>query len=232
MSSRVEIGGRCQIQTDEWLITIAEVQAQCHRSLGQSSTGWSWNCTNMWLSPPLLSRQDLYCLGESIHLEIEKAYGVPVSQGHEPCTTWTRGLLGERLVTSSGSFTCLPVLTPPTWPYFTLRQAILPWLFCCLKGKKCQQRKSWKYQEDHPTETSYTTDWIPLSEFTEASQDLAVQPQVKLWLFSFTYVISRLFTISHLSAFTCNGCTPPLLLCESLGSASADRYLGLSIACE
>ena len=29
---------------------------------------------------------------------------------------------------------------------------------------------------------------------------------------------------------TCNGCTPPLLLCESLGSALADRYLGLSIA--
>jgi len=46
-------------------------------------------------------------------------------------------------------------------------------------------------QKNHPIETSYATDWIPPSEFTEASRD-----------------IPRLFTISHLSASICNGCTP------------------------
>lgn len=130
MSPRVEIGGRCQIQTDEWLITIAEVQAQCHRSLGQSSIGWSWTCTNMWLSPPLLSRQDLYYLGESIHLEIEKDMAFLFRK----VMSLGRHGLKELLLVAGNIFRKFYVqfvLNLQLADISFLRQDILPWLFCC-----------------------------------------------------------------------------------------------------
>lgn len=38
-------------------------------------------------------------------------------------------------------FYALVCLVPPTWPYFTLRQAILPWFFYYPSEEKCQQRE-------------------------------------------------------------------------------------------
>ena len=115
--------------------------------------GWSWTCTNMWLSPPLLSRQDLYCLGESIHLEIEKdmaflfrkVMSLEYDMDSDDYSLW--------LVTSSGSFVDSTFLVPPVGALLShhlllyrtsiFRHSGLPsslGFSATPTGEKCQQR--------------------------------------------------------------------------------------------
>ena len=84
----------------------------------------------MWLSPPLLSRQDLYYLGESIHLEIEKDMAFLFRK----VMSLGRHGLKELLLVAGNIFRKFYVqfvLNLQLADISFLRQDILPWLFCC-----------------------------------------------------------------------------------------------------
>ena len=94
----------------------------------------------MWLSPPLLSRQDLYYLGESIHLEIEKDMAFLF---RKIMNLGRHGL--EELLLVAGNifrkFYVLGCLAPPVGRYFVLKASHLALAFLLLpKREKCQQK--------------------------------------------------------------------------------------------